>query len=76
MTLTEKKLLYAKYLRDEVKVEDMSFDELKGLKVLWLDEKMKSVPIPKHWDEFYNELRRREVQSATKRKPLDREFFK
>ena len=75
MTLLQK-ILYAKYLRGDVKVEDMFSADLKELKVLWGDEKMKSVPIPQDWDKFDNELRRREIQSATKPlKPLDGGFY-
>lgn len=76
MTDLQKKLLYDKYLRGDVLLEDMFSAELKALKVLWVDEKMKSVPTPKHWDEFDNELRRREIQGATKPLPIDHDFYK
>ena len=73
----EKQILYNKFLHNDIELEDIPSGDLKSLKVLWLNHKMKTQPTVRDWDKFDNELRRREQEAASKpMKEIDRGFFK
>ena len=72
---TEKQIVYNQIEAGHRQIEELSCSELRELKTHWLDDKGDSTPID--FDiKIRNEIRRREVQTATKPlKPINRSFF-
>jgi hypothetical protein len=76
MTDIQKQILYNKYLHGDLKLEDILPGDLKRLTVAWFDHKMKMMPLEKDYTLFVAELRRREIEAASKpMKPIDRSFY-
>ena len=76
MTDIQKQILYNRFLHGDIKLEDIPSGDLKSLTVAWFDYKMKMMPLEPDYTAFMDEIRRREVQTATKPlKKIDRSFF-
>lgn len=72
----EKQILYNKFLHGDIKLQDITPGDLKSLTKYWLDDKYASRPSMEDQTVFVDELRRRDVEAATKPlRPIDREFF-
>jgi hypothetical protein len=77
MTDPQKQILYNKYLHGDIKLEDILPGDLKALTKLWNGPQYQTQPSMDDQNLFRDELRRREVEAASKKmKPIDRDFFK
>ncbi len=77
MTDIEKQILYNKFLHGDIKLKDMPPAKLKSLTIAWFDHKQRMMPLQPDYTAFMNEIRRREVEVATKpMKKINRNFFK
>ena len=73
----EKQAVYKQIKDGHRTIEGLTCQQLRDLKEHWFDDKYKAMP-PIDFDiRIRNEIRRREVQSATKpMKPIDKNFFR
>jgi hypothetical protein len=78
MTDIQKQILYNKYLRGDLKLEDILPSDLKRLAgPHWLDHKYAAQPQIDDSVAFNKEIRRREKVAASKpMREIDRDFFK
>ena len=71
----EKQVVYNQIEAGHRSIEDLSCAELRELKGHWFAANFVAMP-PIDFDvKIRDEIRRREVQSATKPKPFNKEFF-